>query len=192
MKKMMLFMFLLLTGLVQASDKAGLKDIDELTFFGVDYSMVKVYGADESAEQFKTAFTGINNLFLSEPKKYDTAKAFKTKVITNITTSVELIRKIESSSLFAESDNYSLSEDAIAGHIKWFDTGDAKGYGALLIAEFLNKGKHEGTYQVVIFDIETKKILESKQFTGDAKGFGLRNYWAGSVYKVLGQIKKNM
>lgn len=192
MKKMMLLMFLVLAGFAQAQEKTSLKEIDELTFFGVDFSMAKVFGAEESAEQFKTAFTGINNLFLSEPKKYDTAKAFKTKVTTNVTPSLELIKGIDPESLFSESNNYTLSDEQIAKHISKFDTRDAHGYGAVLIAGLLDKGAGVGTYTVVVFNIGTKEIIDSARFTEKARGFGLRNFWAYPVYKTLGQVRKKM
>lgn len=190
MKQLTVLMFLFLTTLVNAQDKTSLKDIDELTFFGVDFSMAKVYGADETAEQFKEAFTGINNLFQREPKKYDTAKAFDAKVTTDLTPSLDLIEQINKTDLRAQNDGYELSDEEIAGHIRQFNTGDAKGYGAVFIAGLLNKGQGRGTYNVVVFDIATKDIIVNKQFTEKARGFGLRNYWAYSVYKTLGKVKK--
>lgn len=192
MKKMMMFMFLLLAGLVHAQDKSSLKDIDELTFFGVDFSMAKVYGAEESAAQFKEAFTGINNLFLREPKKYDTAKAFKAVVTTNVTPSLKLIDSIDASTLFAESNNYSLSDEEIAEHLSKFDTRDAEGYGALFMAGLLDKGNNRATYTVVLFNIGTKEVIDSRSFTEKARGFGLRNFWAYPVYQTLGRIRKVM
>lgn len=190
MKKTMLFMFLLLAGLVNAQDKTSLKEIDELTFFGVDFSMVKVYGADETAAQFKKAFHGINTLFQQEPKKYDVEKAFNVTATTNMGSVIALIEQMDAADLFTQSANHTLSDEQIAEHIRKFDTGDAKGYGAVLIAEFLNKGKSEATYAVVIFNTETKDIVTEKQFTEKAKGFGLRNFWASSVYKTLKSVKK--
>lgn len=190
MKQLTVLMFLFLTTLVNAQDKTSLKDIDELTFFGVDFSMAKVYGADETAEQFKEAFTGINNLFQREPKKYDTAKAFDAKVTTDLTPSLDLVEQINKADLRAQNDGYELSDEEIAEHIRQFNTGDAKGYGAVFIAGLLNKGQGRGTYNVVVFDIATKDIIVNKQFTEKARGFGLRNYWAYSVYKTLGKVKK--
>lgn len=192
MKQLILAICLLFTGAVCAQDKTSLKDIDKLTFFGVDFSLAKVYGAEESTQQFKDAFTAINNLFLREAKKYNTEKAFKADVTTNITPSLNAVETISQSSLMAEDNAYTLSDEEIARHIKNFDTRDAQGYGAVLIAGLLNKSKAKGTYAVVVFDIATKKIIECRQFTESAQGFGLRNYWARSVYNTLGQIKKKM
>jgi len=42
---------------------------------------------------------------------------------------------------------------------------------------------------LIAFDIATRKILSKREVSGKAGGFGLRNYWAGSVYNI---IKKEM
>ena len=153
MKQLMVLAFLFLASLVNAQDKTSLKDIDKLTFFGVDFSMAKVYGADETAEQFKDAFYGINTLFQREPKKYDTAKAFDAVVTTDLETSRNLIEQIKKADLFASDDSYELTDEEIAEHIRQFNTGNANGYGAVFIAGLLNKGKTQATYNVVVFDI---------------------------------------
>ena len=184
MKQLMVLMFLFLTSLVNAQDKTNLKDIDKLTFFGVDFSMAKVYGADETTEQFKDAFYGINTLFQREPKKYDTA------ITTDLETSQNLIEQIKKADLFTSDDSYQLIGDEIAEHIRQFNTGNAQGYGAVFIAGLLNKGKTQATYNVVVFDIATKDIIFNRQFTEKARGFGLRNYWAYPVYKILNKVKK--
>ena len=190
MKQLRVLAFLFLTSLVNAQDKTRLKDIDKLTFFGVDFSMAKVYGADETAEQFKDAFYGINTLFQREPKKYDTAKAFDAVVTTDLETSRNLIEQIKKADLFASDDSYELTDEEIAEHIRQFNTGNANGYGAVFIAGLLNKGKTQATYNVVVFDIASKDIILNRQFTERARGFGLRNYWAYSVYKTLNKVKK--
>ena len=190
MKQLMVLAFLFLASLVNAQDKTSLKDIDKLTFFGVDFSMAKVYGADETAEQFKDAFYGINTLFQREPKKYDTAKAFDAVVTTDLETSRNLIEQIKKADLFASDDSYELTDEEIAEHIRQFNTGNATGYGAVFIAGLLNKGKTQATYNVVVFDIASKDIILNRQFTERARGFGLRNYWAYSVYKTLNKVKK--
>ncbi|WP_195438711.1 hypothetical protein [Parabacteroides goldsteinii] len=190
MKQLMVLAFLFLASLVNAQDKTSLKDIDKLTFFGVDFSMAKVYGADETAEQFKDAFYGINTLFQREPKKYDTAKAFDAVVTTDLETSRNLIEQIKKADLFASDDSYELTDEEIAEHIRQFNTGNANGYGAVFIAGLLNKGKTQATYNVVVFDIASKDIILNRQFTERARGFGLRNYWAYSVYKTLNKVKK--
>ena len=42
-----------------------MKDIQSIKFYGVDYSQVKIFGADESPIQFKDAFRRINELYIT-------------------------------------------------------------------------------------------------------------------------------
>lgn len=191
MKKVLLCMFLLYAGLMQAQERVDLDKIHELTFLGVDFSLAKVYGADESADQFKVAFTGINNLLVTEAKKYDVPKAFPRKNVTiYLTPSLNLIQEMDVTELFTDSNNYRLSEEEIDTHIRELNTGDAKGYGAILIAGLLDKASAKATYHLVVFDIATREVISNRIFTEKAKGFGLRNYWARTVYSTLKEARK--
>ena len=66
---------------------------------------------------------------------------------------------------------------------------EREGYGAVLIANILNKATNRATYDVVIFDITTGQVLCDQKVTRPAQGFGLRNFWAHSVHGALGSIK---
>lgn len=190
MKKMLVCLCLLFAMVANAQGETNLKDIKELTFFGVDFSQAKVIGADETVVQFKEAFTGINNLFLREPKKYNTEKAFKAKVTTDLTPSLNVIDGIMKDNLYTQSENYTVSDEQIAASVAKLNVGDAIGVGAIIMVGLINKGQNRETLNVVLFNIETRDILFSKSYTEGGRGFGLRNFWAYPVYKVLGKIKK--
>ena len=74
MKKLILFLFLSTSLFCFGQGKSALKDIQSIKFYGVDYSQAKVFGADESPIQFKDAFRRINELFITEAKKYNVGK----------------------------------------------------------------------------------------------------------------------
>lgn len=190
MKKMLVCLCLLFAMVANAQGKTNLKDIKELTFFGVDFSQAKVIGADETVAQFKDAFTGINNLFLREPKKYNTEKAFNAKVTTDLTPSLNVIDGITKGNLYTQNENYAVSDEQIAASIAKLNVGEAKGVGAIIVTGLINKGKNNETLHVVLFDIETRDVIFSKTYTEGGRGFGLRNFWAYPVYKVLGKVKK--
>lgn len=191
MKQIALLLCLCIAGIANAGNKSKKTEIDAITFYGVNFSLAKVYAADEAASKFITAFTGINELFQKEPNKYDVAKAFKIKnTTTSLSETLAQVSRINESELFTQSDNYVLTNEDIKSFISKFNTGTDKGYGAIMIAGLLNKSKKKATYTVVIFNIDTKEIVSQYQITSKAKGFGLRNYWAGSVYATLKQIKK--
>ena len=77
MKKLILFLFLSTSLFCFGQGKSALKDIQSIKFYGVDYSQVKIFGADESPAQFKDAFRRINELFITEAKKYNVGKQFE-------------------------------------------------------------------------------------------------------------------
>lgn len=189
MKKMTLFALLLSICLMQAQE---IKANDPLTFFGVDYSLTKVYGAEESAGDLVEAFDAINNLFITEYKKYNPEKAFKTSNVTMSLTMVrEKIDEIDRKELKIDNNDYELSSADIQKQIRSYQTGNAEGIGAVLIGVLLDKGKHRGTYHAVTFDIKTKKVISDKIVSGQAKGFGLRNFWARSVFESMNALAKS-
>ena len=53
-----------------------------------------------------------------------------------------------------------------------------------MVAMLLNKADARATYQIVFFNTKTREILTN----GKARGFGLRNYWAGSVHSAMKKL----
>lgn len=190
MKKIVLFLFLIAGLSASAQNKEVLSEIDEVNFYGVDFSQVRVFGASESYEEFKSAFDGINNLFLSEPKKYDVAK-FINKQVNGyyVGETADRIKLLDRKEYRTTDENYQVEEDALQGVIKELKIDEDEGVGLILVAELLNKAKNRGTYHIVYFDIQTREILDSWVASGKARGFGLRNFWAYSVLNVLKSAK---
>lgn len=189
MKKLTLLLCILLSMSAFAQNKEKLKDISEATFYGVDFSKAKVYGASESVYDFKAAFFSINQLFITEAKKYNVAKAFKMKIVTNLQEVEQKISAINEKDIMISQDSYKLDAAEISALIKAFPTEAKEGTGLIFVAELLDKSHNRGHYQVVFFDIATKNIIDSWSVNAKAGGFGLRNFWARSVYQVLKDVK---
>ena len=83
---------------------------------------------------------------------------------------------------------YSLSKEQIKAAIEALPIQKTPGVGMVFIAQFLDKSNARGTYEVVFFNTETKEIIEEWITDGKARGFGLRNYWAGSIYSALKKL----
>lgn len=155
--------------------------------YGVDYTHAKVFAADESIADFTKAFEGINMLLLSESDKYDFTRVLgKTANIV-----IEPIMKITA---IADYDNMmTLSniydEPNTAEIVKNYELPQTEGTGIVMIAKFLDKPNARATYDIVVFDIATRKILQEKEVIGEAGGFGLRNYWARTVYNIIEKTK---
>lgn len=151
--------------------------------YGVDFSEVKVFGASESVDDFSKAFTGINMLLLSEPGKYDFSRVFRRKVDVDIAPVLQKLGESDFSEMMTFSSG--LQELDCAEIVKGYNLSHTEGTGAVLIARQLNKGTDIGHYYLVVFDIATREISEQMEVQGKTGGFGLRNYWARTVYNVI-------
>ena len=80
MKKLFTLLFLATSMICFGQNKNFLKEAESLNFYGVDYSAAKVFGAAETPAEFKVAFDRINQLFITETKKYDVSKKLKVRV----------------------------------------------------------------------------------------------------------------
>ena len=176
MKKLFTLLFLATSMICFGQNKNFLKEVESINFYGVDYSAAKVFGAAETPAQFKVAFDGINRLFITEAKKYDVSKKLKVRVNEISLDAVNQVNEaIDPQELMTTNASYMLSEDQIK----------KPGIGLVIIAKLLNKAEAYGSYQVVFFNTETKEIIQDWATGGKARGFGLRNYWAGSIHKVI-------
>lgn len=166
--------------------QVNVRDISKIDYYGVDYSIAKVIGAKETAGQFKTAFDGINQLMVAESNKYNVGKFFKkeeVELLLNPTTTNN--NGIDGTQLFTTNRGFKLSEEAIKGLVKNYVLEPKSEVGMVIIAELLQKESNMGNYYVVFFNTQSREILLSRHTSGKARGFGLRNYWAGSIYDVM-------
>lgn len=183
-------LFLLTTSIACfGQNKNFLKEVSSITFYGVNYSAAKVFGATETPEQFKVAFTGINQLFITETKKYNVSKQLKIKVDEISLYAVNQVNaNIDPEQLITTDGSYTLSEEEIKHALEALPIQQKPGIGLVFIAKLLDKAEYYGYYQVVFFNTETKEIIEDWPTGGSARGFGLRNFWAHSIYKAINNL----
>ncbi len=157
----------------------------QVTFYGVDFSNVTVNGATESADKFIEALKAINPLILKEAKKYDIGKYTNTQVInTNIENAVKSVDAIKNENFL----NKAKEKIDCAGIVKEYTGGE--GTGLLIIAQELNKSRSEGNFIYVLFNEKTGEIIKETALSGEPKGFGLRNYWAGALYNSMRNYRR--
>lgn len=189
MKKLFILLFLTTSMICFGQSKDFLKDASGINFYGVDYSAAKVFGAAEMPQEFKVAFAKINQLFITQAKKYDVSKKLKVKVNQISLNAVDKVNEeIDPNQLVTTDTGYTLSEQDIKRVLEALPIQKEPGIGLVIIAKLLNKAEAYGTYQVVFFNTETKEIVEDWATGGKARGFGLRNYWAGSIHKVINNL----
>ncbi|MFO8128715.1 MAG: hypothetical protein R6T99_02290 [Bacteroidales bacterium] len=177
----------------QSQDAAMIFKTHECTWFGLDFSKVKLIGSEGFSDPFEIKdryFEAWNQLFVSEPDKYDLGEAFmKDEVDFNLDVVEERNAMPKASELVMEGD-YTLGEDDVQQMISEYNTGGKDGLGVVFIMETFNKNEQEGTMWVTFFDMNSREVLLTKRMKGKAGGFGLRNYWAKSYYNVLKDIMK--
>ncbi len=159
---------------------------NNVNYYGVDFSKTKVFAAAESGLQFKDAFIRINTLVISEWPKYDPGKFLsKNIVVRDISATARLNDGIDPSEVKTTSSDYFISKDEVADMVRRYELQEEEGTGLVIIGELLDKSTYMGTFIVIYFDIATREVLHGQGMMGKARGFGLRNYWAGSLYDAL-------
>lgn len=178
-----------------AQDVSGVFTSTEIVWFGVDFSNVKFVGNTADFANLSDIrdrqFSSINGLFISEPDKYNTKKAFKKDKVTNDLSVVEDRNKsLDINTVMAQTEN-TLSKETIEGMIKEYNPKEVtSGIGVCFIMENLIKSEKDphATVYIVFFDIATKGVLICEKTSSVAGGFGFRNFWAKAVFNTLESI----
>jgi len=184
----------------QAQDLKDFSQEKSMTYFGVDYSQTLFIGTDgfKDVEKIATYYPDAwNSLFIAESKKYSLKKYLDKDDIHNSTEAVNAVNskitrndvELRLSDGF-ESDKV-LNLDRAKNITLTYNLKSAENkYGVIVFAVEYNKLKNKGSYILVVLNLETNKVAYTKQFEGKTKGFGFRNYWAGSYYSALKSLSK--
>jgi hypothetical protein len=190
MKINVIFTILLLfiaSGIASFSqDRSKVMSEKSIAWYGVDFSIGKFTLVTENPAVIVNQYLkAINSLILAEPNKFDLKTFFNKNEVTNDLEQVtERNEKIDPSALVV-SDEHKITLDDVKAEIKKYNTKGKSGMGLVFIAENLNKTTQMGSFYVCFFDIATKEIIDARQMTGKAAGFGFRNYWSGSIYNIM-------
>lgn len=167
--------------------------VDELVWFGLDYSLVKFIGVRDDFSDLRDIqeriFRSWNELFLAEKDKYNVQSAFG---VNRVDFQMEFaIKQSENRDMegILQTGGYSIDKDQVAEVVlKYTDTSDDR-IGALFVMETLNKLDQVSTMWVAVFNISTGEMIRLERFAGKPGGFGFRNYWARGYYNVLNNIR---
>ena len=191
-------MFLLLGGTFATKQLSAqtvadiFKSETPITWLGVDYSDMRFIGPlDVNPSQLDEFAKTLNDLFLREPKKYDVAAPFDKQTVTSNLKYVEKANAAMNTDQVLSSDSKDMtrfSMETVAKKVGTYGPNE-KGIGLVYITEALNKNDQEAAYWVTFVNMADGKVLLTERVTGKAVGFGFRNYWAGSFYGTLKQIK---
>ncbi|WP_326994595.1 hypothetical protein [Chitinophaga sp. 212800010-3] len=175
--------------------KGFLDNKDEsFTWLGVDFTQARLIGDAGANAQDVVArqFTGINQVVVNEPKKYDIPGAFHHDKFTS---DLSLVNKrneaVNPESLKSEStgDFERLKPEDLNKLVKSYDFSGKHGIGVLFVMDGMNKSDKRASMYVTIIDMDKKNVLMAERYSGKAQGFSWRNYWAYTIYKVLGDVE---
>ncbi|MEJ0102346.1 MAG: hypothetical protein WDO19_07270 [Bacteroidota bacterium] len=163
-------------------------------YYGIDFTKAKLIDdATVSASDIRDRqFTGINQLIINEPDKYNLKDAFNRTLDHDISAVNARNEKANTEAILSSNtaDFHRLKEDDIAALIKGFDAGGKKGIGLLFIVEGMSKSAKSIAVWVALFDPKSKKVLLTERIEGKPTGLSFRNYWAGGIRNVITDIKK--
>jgi hypothetical protein len=162
------------------------EDGKEVNYYGLDFSKTKTFSAAEPGWEFKSTFESINALVLREWSKYNPGRYLRNRIVLRDISATQMVNDvIDPAEIAVNSSRYRLTDEDIAGMVRRYDLLEQEGTGLVILGELFDKSLATGSFVVVYFDIATREVLEYFDITGKARGFGLRNYWAGALYYAL-------
>lgn len=151
-------------------------------FYGVDFTHCKVFSSHETPAAFADAFHAINDVLYNEAAKYDFSRLLGRRYEYYTEVIHDCLQQCDFSNLTARSPYVEALD--IKSIVENYNLPQAEGKGFVLIAKLLNKASESGTYYLVYFDVASRQILYQFEATTEAGGFGLRNYWATTIYQI--------
>lgn len=157
-----------------------------VNYYGVDFSKTKAFGVTETGGEMKDAFVAINSLVIAEWSKYNPGRFLGLAVaLRDISPTTQVNAAIDPSKVVTASSAHSLTNDEIAEMVRRYELQQTEGTGLVIIGELMDKSLARGSFRVVCFDVVSREVLQCSTLSGRARGFGLRNYWAGALYNAL-------
>lgn len=166
-------------------------------WLGVDFSEARyIPGAEDntSGNNLKEVFERINGVIVNEPDKYKLKNRFYKQEITDDLSTVSAINeKINPANIVSESsaDYTRMDEAFIKKMVGKYKIKKQDKVGIVIIMEGMNKRLPQASMWVTFIDLSNHQVLLTKRMTGKPGGFGLRNFWASSVSKVLEEVEKS-
>ena len=196
-KNILLIIGLLSIFNLKAQDASAIKSAEEIVWYGLDFTKATFVGQFDQGMGMAPA-TGLdiknkwipqwNSLIVNEPQNFDFKKPLKKNIYNDIAQMNELNRNINTEKAMGYNPG-KIERTAIDEMVKKYSAGDKKeGVGLVFIVENFDKGSQRAGVYVTYFDIKTKKVIKTDKYEGKAAGFGMRNYWAGSIKAIIKQL----
>lgn len=168
----------------------------QVTWLGLDFSGAKLIGDRErlgSESDIRHLLDALNDLMVKEADKYNVAAAIKRTTVENAIDVVhEHNAELDVLAMISQDgkDHIHINPSDVEQIIAGYDFKGKSGIGLIFNVESFNKLIEEGSFWVTFVNMGSKEILFTERLTAPPSGFGMRNFWAGSVNGVLAKIKK--
>jgi hypothetical protein len=196
MKRVILLLFVVAVfGSVNAQTKEDIfRKETPITWLGIDFSEARYIGDPGTVDTYemKGLFDKINQLILAESDKYNLRKSFNKSYITpNLSLVNELNAKIDESKLLSNDNNdiSRINADMVQLMANRYKFENINGIALVFIMESMNKNTSQASMWVTFVNATNNKVILTTRMVGKSGGFGFRNHWAGSIYKVLDLIR---
>jgi len=197
LKPIVFMLSILLTLPVFSQDKADVFNPSiEITWLGLDFSGAKFIGDRErlgSESDIRHLIDAINELMITEADKYNVAAAIQRKTVENeIEVTNEHNAELDVLAMISTDgkDHIHLNRSQVEEIISSYDFKGKSGIGLMFNVESFNKLLEEGSFWITFVTMGSKEVLFTERLTAPPAGFGMRNFWAGSVNGILAKIKK--
>jgi|SoiMethySBSTD1v2_1073268.scaffolds.fasta_scaffold156775_3 hypothetical protein len=197
LKPIVFMLSILLTLPVFSQDKADVFNPSiEITWLGLDFSGAKFIGDRErlgSESDIRHLIDAINELMITEADKYNVAAAIQRKTVDNeIEVTNEHNAELDVLAMISTDgkDHIHLNRSQVEEIISSYDFKGKSGIGLMFNVESFNKLLEEGSFWITFVTMGSKEVLFTERLTAPPAGFGMRNFWAGSVNGILAKIKK--
>ncbi|HWZ23246.1 MAG TPA: hypothetical protein VNW06_11365 [Cytophagaceae bacterium] len=195
-----LLAFLLSITIGYSQTAEDLFKVGPLRYMGIDYSHVKLIGDFSQfmgtgettlASIRNTYFPAWNTLFIEEPEKYDLKSMLRKD---DIRFDLDMVTALNAKTPFETmeaSKTPVYTKDDIQKFIRNYSTKQSEGIAVLFVAESMNKTLNEAYFHFVLIRLSDNEILIHERLRGEPIGMGIRNYWAGALFRVMENIQKN-
>ncbi len=164
-------------------------------YLGIDFTQAKLID-DATANEMDIRdrqYNGINDLVVTETKKFDFNGAFhKTNIDHDLGFVAKRNTKADAEKIKSTntSDFHRFKDADVVSLVKGFDFGDKSGLGILFVVEAMSKSAKATAFWVTFVDMKAKKVLLTERIEAKTSmAFGFRNYWASSVKNLLDIIE---
>ena len=170
----------------------------KVSYLGIDFSHVKLIGnfteffdagGKNNMEIRDEYFPRWNMVVVNEREKYDIRGMLRKDEIYYDIDMISAINAETNLDGIVSYNTEKFTDAAIQSFVSQYNLEGKEGIGVLFIAECLNKSSLEAIFHFVAINMNTGEVIFQRRLRGEPHGFGLRNYWANSVGKIIQDIK---